>query len=144
MSSINKYLLICVSGACRNVDLPFDLVKSQLFSMHNLKLLYRLTRNPLPLQDYDNDGKLSFEDFEKAVKEDRLLLEVFGPCLPEAKVQRQQPNRVRENFQRLKKKTKTTCQTFSPVGCEPTAEVQATLKVLAPFQHLGPKAVVTV
>uniref|UniRef100_A0A8C3WJF6 EF-hand domain-containing protein n=1 Tax=Catagonus wagneri TaxID=51154 RepID=A0A8C3WJF6_9CETA len=40
--------------------------------------------------DYDNDGKLSFEDFEKAVKEDRLLLEVFGPCLPEAKVQHQQ------------------------------------------------------
>uniref|UniRef100_A0A8D1T8T0 EF-hand domain-containing protein n=1 Tax=Sus scrofa TaxID=9823 RepID=A0A8D1T8T0_PIG len=60
----------------------------------------------LKKMDYDNDGKLSFEDFEKAVKEDRLLLEVFGPCLPEAKVQRQQPNRVRENFQRLKKKNK--------------------------------------
>uniref|UniRef100_A0A8C6EAQ9 EF-hand domain-containing protein n=1 Tax=Moschus moschiferus TaxID=68415 RepID=A0A8C6EAQ9_MOSMO len=29
--------------------------------------------------DYDNDGKISFADFEKAVKEDRLLLEVFGP-----------------------------------------------------------------
>ncbi|XP_003130192.1 EF-hand calcium-binding domain-containing protein 1-like isoform X2 [Sus scrofa] len=39
----------------------------------------------LKKMDYDNDGKLSFEDFEKAVKEDRLLLEVFGPCLPEAK-----------------------------------------------------------
>ncbi|EPY79238.1 hypothetical protein CB1_000947002 [Camelus ferus] len=36
--------------------------------------------------DYDNDGKISFSDFEKAVKEDRLLLEVFGPCFPEAKV----------------------------------------------------------
>ncbi|XP_076980109.1 calaxin-like isoform X3 [Tamandua tetradactyla] len=35
--------------------------------------------------DYDNDGKISFADFEKAVREDRLLLEVFGPCLPEAK-----------------------------------------------------------
>ncbi|XP_077713089.1 peroxisomal ATPase PEX1 isoform X2 [Canis aureus] len=37
--------------------------------------------------DYDNDGKISFADFEKAVKEDKLLLEVFGPCLPEAKNQ---------------------------------------------------------
>ncbi|XP_037363789.1 calaxin-like isoform X2 [Talpa occidentalis] len=36
--------------------------------------------------DYDNDGKISFADFEKAVKEERLLLEVFGPCLPEAKL----------------------------------------------------------
>ncbi|XP_025327166.1 peroxisomal ATPase PEX1 isoform X4 [Canis lupus baileyi] len=39
------------------------------------------------LSDYDNDGKISFADFEKAVKEDKLLLEVFGPCLPEAKNQ---------------------------------------------------------
>ncbi|OWK06255.1 hypothetical protein Celaphus_00011862, partial [Cervus elaphus hippelaphus] len=38
----------------------------------------------LKKMDYDNDGKISFADFEKAVKEDRLLLEVFGPCLPEA------------------------------------------------------------
>ncbi|ELK12501.1 Protein FAM133B [Pteropus alecto] len=43
-------------------------------------------------EDYDNDGKISFADFEKAVKEDRLLLEVFGQCLPEAKVQCQQPH----------------------------------------------------
>ncbi|XP_016074337.1 PREDICTED: EF-hand calcium-binding domain-containing protein 1-like [Miniopterus natalensis] len=37
--------------------------------------------------DYDTDGKIPFADFEKAVKEERLLLEVFGQCLPEAKVQ---------------------------------------------------------
>ncbi|XP_023423133.1 calaxin-like [Cavia porcellus] len=36
--------------------------------------------------DYDNDGKISFTDFEKAVRQDKLLLEVFGPCLPETKV----------------------------------------------------------
>ncbi|KAM5255245.1 LOW QUALITY PROTEIN: peroxisomal ATPase PEX1 [Ctenodactylus gundi] len=41
----------------------------------------------LEKMDYDNDGKISFEDFEKAVRKDRLLLEVFGPCLPEAKNQ---------------------------------------------------------
>ncbi|XP_045421345.1 EF-hand calcium-binding domain-containing protein 1-like [Lemur catta] len=39
----------------------------------------------LKKMDYDNDGKISFADFEKAVREDRLLLEVFGPCLPEVK-----------------------------------------------------------
>ncbi|NXI28749.1 EFCB1 protein, partial [Sterrhoptilus dennistouni] len=37
------------------------------------------------LQDYDHDGKLSFADFEKAVREEKLLLEVFGPCLPDIK-----------------------------------------------------------
>ncbi|XP_012031714.3 calaxin-like isoform X2 [Ovis aries] len=39
----------------------------------------------LKKMDYDNDGRISFADFERAVKEDRLLLEVFGPCLPDAK-----------------------------------------------------------
>ncbi|XP_023562283.1 EF-hand calcium-binding domain-containing protein 1 isoform X2 [Octodon degus] len=39
----------------------------------------------LTKMDYDNDGKVSFTDFEKAVRQDKLLLEVFGPCLPEAK-----------------------------------------------------------
>ncbi|NWH29546.1 EFCB1 protein, partial [Chloropsis hardwickii] len=37
------------------------------------------------LQDYDHDGKLSFTDFEKAVREENLLLEAFGPCLPDIK-----------------------------------------------------------
>ncbi|KAK0134940.1 EF-hand calcium-binding domain-containing protein 1 [Merluccius polli] len=35
--------------------------------------------------DHDHDGKLSFADFEKAVKEETLLLEAFGTCLPDAK-----------------------------------------------------------
>ncbi|KAI6074540.1 EF-hand calcium-binding domain-containing protein 1 isoform X3 [Aix galericulata] len=35
--------------------------------------------------DYDHDGKLSFADFEKAVRDDNLLLEAFGPCLPDIK-----------------------------------------------------------
>uniref|UniRef100_A0A8C2UX88 EF-hand calcium-binding domain-containing protein 1-like n=1 Tax=Chinchilla lanigera TaxID=34839 RepID=A0A8C2UX88_CHILA len=39
----------------------------------------------LTKMDYDNDGKVSFTDFERAVRQDQLLLEVFGPCLPEAK-----------------------------------------------------------
>ncbi|NWR17736.1 EFCB1 protein, partial [Emberiza fucata] len=37
------------------------------------------------LQDYDHDGKLSFTDFEKAVRDENLLLEAFGPCLPDIK-----------------------------------------------------------
>ncbi|KAM4538904.1 calaxin [Odontesthes bonariensis] len=34
--------------------------------------------------DYDHDGRLSFEDFERAVKEENLLLEAFGTCLPDS------------------------------------------------------------
>ncbi|NXS48909.1 EFCB1 protein, partial [Balaeniceps rex] len=37
------------------------------------------------LSDYDHDGKLSFTDFKKAVRDENLLLEAFGPCLPDMK-----------------------------------------------------------
>ncbi|XP_020640895.3 calaxin isoform X2 [Pogona vitticeps] len=37
----------------------------------------------LKKMDYDHDGKLSYADFEKAVKDENLLLEAFGPCLPD-------------------------------------------------------------
>ncbi|XP_074007192.1 calaxin isoform X1 [Numenius arquata] len=40
----------------------------------------------LKKMDYDHDGKLSFMDFEKAVRDENLLLEAFGPCLPDLKV----------------------------------------------------------
>ncbi|NXV75443.1 EFCB1 protein, partial [Atlantisia rogersi] len=39
----------------------------------------------LKKMDYDHDGKLSLTDFEKAVKDENLLLEAFGPCLPDMK-----------------------------------------------------------
>lgn len=32
--------------------------------------------------DVDHDGKISFRDYETAVKEEPLLLEAFGQCLP--------------------------------------------------------------
>lgn len=35
--------------------------------------------------DVDKNGKISFSDFEAAVKNDPLLLEACGPCLPSAK-----------------------------------------------------------
>ncbi|XP_059800934.1 calaxin [Hypanus sabinus] len=35
--------------------------------------------------DYDHDNKVSYADFEKAVKDENLLLEAFGPCLPDPK-----------------------------------------------------------
>ncbi|XP_058429978.1 calaxin isoform X2 [Marmota monax] len=41
----------------------------------------------LKKMDYDHDGKLSFADYEKAVREETLLLEAFGPCLPDPKSQ---------------------------------------------------------
>jgi len=32
--------------------------------------------------DVDHDGKISFRDYEMVVKEEPLLLEAFGQCLP--------------------------------------------------------------
>uniref|UniRef100_A0A670ZLG4 Calaxin n=1 Tax=Pseudonaja textilis TaxID=8673 RepID=A0A670ZLG4_PSETE len=40
----------------------------------------------LKKMDYDHDGKVSFVDFERAVRDENLLLEAFGPCLPDVKV----------------------------------------------------------
>ncbi|XP_075872149.1 calaxin isoform X2 [Nelusetta ayraudi] len=37
----------------------------------------------LKKMDHDHDGRLSFTDFEKSVKEENLLLEAFGTCLPD-------------------------------------------------------------
>ncbi|KAM4689813.1 calaxin [Discoglossus pictus] len=39
----------------------------------------------LKKMDHDHDSKLSYQDFEKAVREENLLLEAFGPCLPDSK-----------------------------------------------------------
>lgn len=41
----------------------------------------------LKKMDRDHDGKLSFADYEQAVREETLLLEAFGPCLPDPKKQ---------------------------------------------------------
>ncbi|NWU98295.1 EFCB1 protein, partial [Upupa epops] len=35
--------------------------------------------------DHDHDGKISFTDFETSVRDENLLLEAFGPCLPDRK-----------------------------------------------------------
>ncbi|XP_035039305.2 EF-hand calcium-binding domain-containing protein 1-like [Hippoglossus stenolepis] len=47
-----------------------------------------LVEMTLKKMDYDHDGRLSFDDFNKAVKEENLLLEAFGTCLPDATVRR--------------------------------------------------------
>nr|XP_048308415.1 EF-hand calcium-binding domain-containing protein 1 isoform X4 [Myodes glareolus] len=41
----------------------------------------------LKKMDQDHDGKLSYTDYENAVREETLLLEAFGPCLPDPKRQ---------------------------------------------------------
>lgn len=68
-------------------------IKLQIESVFFKHVLNKTTSNKILswsvlflLQDYDHDGKLSFADFEKAVREEKLLLEVFGPCLPDIKV----------------------------------------------------------
>ena len=35
--------------------------------------------------DDDKDGRVSFDDFKATVKNDPLMLEAFGPCLPTSK-----------------------------------------------------------
>jgi len=37
-------------------------------------------------QDIDHDGRVSIEDYTKAVVQDKLLMEALGPCLPNTKV----------------------------------------------------------
>ncbi|XP_064402491.1 calaxin-like isoform X1 [Halichondria panicea] len=34
--------------------------------------------------DHDNDSKVSLEDFKKSIENERLLIEAFGPCLPDS------------------------------------------------------------
>ncbi|XP_023606478.1 EF-hand calcium-binding domain-containing protein 1-like isoform X4 [Myotis lucifugus] len=67
----------------------------------------------LKKMDYDNDGKISFADFEKAVKEERLLLEVFGQCLPEAK-REERKGRGREKTTEFRSATSCPCWRSSP------------------------------
>ncbi|XP_008288689.1 calaxin [Stegastes partitus] len=38
----------------------------------------------LKKMDHDHDGKVSFKDFEKTVREENLYLEAFGTCLPDS------------------------------------------------------------
>ena len=35
--------------------------------------------------DIDRDGRISFSDFELTVAKDPLMIEAFGPCLPNNK-----------------------------------------------------------
>ncbi|XP_021508908.1 calaxin-like isoform X1 [Meriones unguiculatus] len=66
----------------------FDMLKnslSQQSSEENEEGIKELIDLTLKKMDYDNDDKISFADFERAVKKDQLLLEVFGPCLPDTK-----------------------------------------------------------
>lgn len=39
----------------------------------------------LKKMDVDHDGRISIEDYTKAVVQDRLLMEALGPCLPNSK-----------------------------------------------------------
>ena len=36
----------------------------------------------LKKMDHDKDGRVSFGDFQMTVKNDPLMMEAFGPCLP--------------------------------------------------------------
>ncbi|KAM9415890.1 calaxin-like isoform 1-T2 [Salvelinus alpinus] len=39
----------------------------------------------ITLKKMDHDSRLSYADFEKAVRDENLLLEAFGTCLHDAK-----------------------------------------------------------
>ncbi|XP_066210487.1 calaxin-like [Saccopteryx leptura] len=75
---------------CISEEEIFDLLKNSLYQQspeeetdEGIKELVDIT---LKKMDYDNDGKISFADFEKAVKEDRLMMEVLGQCLPKSEI----------------------------------------------------------
>ncbi|KAG8138885.1 putative EF-hand calcium-binding domain-containing protein [Naja naja] len=59
-----------------------DLVEITLKKMASIINLKLISNAKL---DYDHDGKVSFVDFERAVRDENLLLEAFGPCLPDVK-----------------------------------------------------------
>ncbi|XP_038144603.1 EF-hand calcium-binding domain-containing protein 1 isoform X2 [Cyprinodon tularosa] len=42
-----------------------------------------LVETSMKMMDHDCDGKLSYKDFQKSVRKDKLLLEAFGKCLPD-------------------------------------------------------------
>ena len=67
-----------------------NLLKTALFSSgveeeadEGIKDLIEMTMKKM---DDDKDGKVSFEDFQICVKNNPLMLEAFGPCLPTGKV----------------------------------------------------------
>lgn len=37
-------------------------------------------------QDYDGDHRVSYKDFQEAIRSENLLLQGFGQCLPDEKV----------------------------------------------------------
>ena len=67
-----------------------NLLKTALFSSgveeeadEGIKDLIEMTMKKM---DDDKDGKVSFEDFQICVRNNPLMLEAFGPCLPTGKV----------------------------------------------------------
>jgi len=38
------------------------------------------------VKDIDGDHRISFRDFQEAIKQENLLLQGFGQCLPDDKV----------------------------------------------------------
>ena len=40
----------------------------------------------LKKMDLDKDGRVSYSDFEETVRHEPLMMEAFGPCLPNNKI----------------------------------------------------------
>uniref|UniRef100_A0A1A8G2Q9 EF-hand calcium binding domain 1 n=1 Tax=Nothobranchius korthausae TaxID=1143690 RepID=A0A1A8G2Q9_9TELE len=53
-----------------------------------------LVEIPMKRMDTNKDGLVSLEEFEAAVKKENLLLEAFGPCLPDTMTTRKFQQRV--------------------------------------------------
>ncbi|KAK3588905.1 hypothetical protein CHS0354_007054 [Potamilus streckersoni] len=52
----------------------------------------------LKKMDHDHDSRLSYADFESTVKEESLLLEAFGPCLPSPEKRQAFLNLISEDY----------------------------------------------
>lgn len=67
-------------------------------SLQNRRMLFDCDNLTYFYQDYDKDGRLSIEDYATAVKNDTLLLEAFGPCLPFKKVSLHCPMELKSSY----------------------------------------------
>ncbi|XP_054873776.1 calaxin-like isoform X1 [Amphiprion ocellaris] len=95
---LTTLLLFCGSDCFHVYDLNGDgfITREEMFRLLKNSLVRQPTEEDpdegvkdlveitLKKMDHDHDGKLSFDDFEKAVREENLLLEAFGTCLPDS------------------------------------------------------------
>ena len=65
--------------------LPFIVAHSVLKPLKVVDYIQDLIEMTLRKMDVDKDGRVSFTDWKATIEAEPLLLEAFGPCLPNVK-----------------------------------------------------------